>query len=109
MWIEAFWTSLHNIFQVFETMCYQFFSKEHASRTSPRNIIGRNPSIVIPLLANQDFTTMLYEWALRLHENRWNRSTWNRYPCPFETFLFGSSVNGEERGYFCFGIETNER
>jgi len=32
---------------------------KQVSRTSSRNIIGRNPSIVIPLLANQDLTHML--------------------------------------------------
>ena len=31
----------------------------NAIRTNSRNIIGRNPSIVIPLLANQDLTPML--------------------------------------------------
>ena len=30
-----------------------------AFRTNFRNIIGRNPSMVIPLLANQDLTPML--------------------------------------------------
>ena len=30
-----------------------------AFRTNSRNIIGRNPSMVIPLLANQDLTLML--------------------------------------------------
>ena len=34
-------------------------------RTNSRNIIGRNPSMVIPLLANQDLTSMLHEWHLR--------------------------------------------
>ena len=29
------------------------------SQTNYRNIIGRNPSMVIPLLANQDLTPML--------------------------------------------------
>ena len=32
-----------------------------AFRTNSRNIIGRNPSMVIPLLANQDLTPMLSE------------------------------------------------
>ena len=32
-----------------------------AFRTNSRNIIGRNPSMVIPLLANQDLTPMLTE------------------------------------------------
>ena len=31
-----------------------------AFRTNSRNIIGRNPSMVIPLLANQDLTPMLF-------------------------------------------------
>ena len=31
-----------------------------AFRTNSRNTIGRNPSMVIPLLANQDLTPMLY-------------------------------------------------
>ena len=31
----------------------------NAFRTNSRNIIGRNPSMVIPLLANQDLTLML--------------------------------------------------
>ena len=30
-----------------------------AFRTNSRNIFGRNPSMVIPLLANQDLTPML--------------------------------------------------
>ena len=32
-----------------------------AFRTNSRNIIGRNPSMVIPLLSNQDLTPMLKE------------------------------------------------
>ena len=47
-------------------MYYQFFRKEstlftkkHASRMISHNIIGRIPSMGIPLLANQDLTPML--------------------------------------------------
>ena len=47
-------------------MCYQFFAKNvhylppiHASRANSGNIVGRNPLMVIPLLANQDLTSML--------------------------------------------------
>ena len=50
-------------------MCYQFLHKKYnfyhqdtfldAFPTNSRNIIGRNPSMVIPLLANQDLTPML--------------------------------------------------
>ena len=41
---------------------YTFYHKNtflDAFRTNSRNIIGRNPSMVIPLLANQDLTPML--------------------------------------------------
>ena len=33
----------------------------YANNSTSRNIIGRNPSMVIPLLANQDLTPMLIE------------------------------------------------
>ena len=42
---------------------YNFYLKNtllDAFRTNSRNIIGRNPSMVIPLLANQDLTPMLF-------------------------------------------------
>ena len=41
---------------------YNFYHQNtlpHAFRTNSRNIIGRNPSMVIPLLANQDMNAML--------------------------------------------------
>ena len=41
---------------------YNFYHQNtflDAFRTNSRNIIGRNPSMVIPLLANQDLTPML--------------------------------------------------
>ena len=41
---------------------YNFYHQStllDAFRTNSRNTIGRNPSIVIPLLANQDLTPML--------------------------------------------------
>ena len=41
---------------------YNFYHRNtllDAFRTNPRNIIGRNPSMAIPLLANQDLTPML--------------------------------------------------
>ena len=41
---------------------YNFYHRNRlldAFRTNSRNIIGRNPSMVIPLLANQDLTPML--------------------------------------------------
>ena len=42
---------------------YNFYHQNtllDAFRTNSRNIIGRNPSMVIPLLANQDLTPMLF-------------------------------------------------
>ena len=49
----------------------QFSPPKHASnentfQTNSRNIIGRNPSMVIPLLANQDLTPMLSRAWLQL-------------------------------------------
>ena len=61
---------MQNIFQLFETVLsvssqrkYNFYHQNtliDAFRTNSCNIIGRNPSMVIPLLANQDLTPMLY-------------------------------------------------
>ena len=52
-------------------MCYQLLRKESTFlppntlldvfRTNSRNILGRNPAMVIPLLANQDLTPMLIQ------------------------------------------------
>ena len=45
---------------------YNFYHQNtilDAFRTNSRNIIGRNPSMVIPLLATQDLTPML-GWGL---------------------------------------------
>ena len=46
---------------------YNFYHQNtllDAFRTNSRSIIGRNPSMVIPLLANQDLTPMLFEGGL---------------------------------------------
>ena len=43
---------------------YNFYHQNtllDAFRTNSRNTIGRNPSMVIPLLANQDLTPMLVD------------------------------------------------
>ena len=48
---------------------YNFYHKNtllDAFRTNSRSIIGRNPSMVIPLLANQDLTPMLCEHVYHL-------------------------------------------
>ena len=47
---------------------YNFYHQStllDAFRTNSRNVIGRNLSMVIPLLANQDLTPMLL-WILRM-------------------------------------------
>ena len=41
------------------TFCHQNMLL-NAYRTNSRNIIGKNPSMVIPLLAKQDLTPLLY-------------------------------------------------
>ena len=49
---------------------YKFYHQNtllDAFRTNSRNIIGRNPSMVSPLLTNQDVTPMLSEqWVAQL-------------------------------------------
>ena len=48
---------------------YNFYHQNtllDAFRMNSRNIIGRNPLIVIPLLANQDFTLVLIVLVLDL-------------------------------------------
>ena len=47
---------------------YNFYHQNtllDAFRTNSRNIIGRNSSMVIPLLANQDLMPMLYRVSLK--------------------------------------------
>ena len=39
-----------------------------AFRTNSRNIIGRNPSMVIPLLASQDLTPMLVQALILIYQ-----------------------------------------
>ena len=41
-----------------------------AFRKNSRNIIGRNPSMVIPLLANQDLTAMLVGYQRNHHRRK---------------------------------------
>ena len=44
---------------------YNFYHQNsllNAFRTDSRNIIGRNPSMVIPLLANQDLAPVTYQF-----------------------------------------------
>ena len=50
------------VLSVYSEREYNFYHQNtllDAFRMNSRNIIGRNPSIVIPLLANQDLTPML--------------------------------------------------
>ena len=51
------------VLSVFSQRKYTFYYQNtllNAFRTNSRNIMGRNPSMVIPLLANQDLTPMLH-------------------------------------------------
>ena len=41
-----------------------------AFRAKSRNIIGRNPSMVIPLLANQDLMSMLLQTVLKFENTK---------------------------------------
>ena len=52
---------------------YNFYHQNtllDAFRTNSRNIIGRNPSMVIPLLANQDLTPVLRTSALMTNKEQ---------------------------------------
>ena len=40
------------------------FTPKHVSRANPHNGIGRNPSMVTPLLANQNLTPMLQQTGM---------------------------------------------
>ena len=51
------------VLSVFSQRKYTFYLQNmllDEFRTNSRNIIGRNPSMVIPMLANQDLTPMLH-------------------------------------------------
>ena len=51
------------VLSVFLQRKYNFYHQStllDAFRTNSRNNIGRNPAMVIPLLANQDLTPMLF-------------------------------------------------
>ena len=66
MWTEVFWTCLQifshypklYVISVFAKKVH-FLPPKHAFQTNSSNIIGRNHSMVIPLLANQDLTPIL--------------------------------------------------
>ena len=52
---------------VFLQRKYSFYHQNtpfDASRLNSRNIIGRHPSMAVPLLANQDLTPMLFKLTL---------------------------------------------
>ena len=41
MWIEAFWTCLQNVFQLFETMSFKYFCKESTLFTPKNTLLER--------------------------------------------------------------------
>ena len=62
MLVKYFSTIRNYVLSVFSQRKYTFYHQSKllgAFRKNSRNIIGRNPSMVIPLLANQDLTPML--------------------------------------------------
>ena len=64
---------------------YNFYHQNtllDAFRTNSSNIIGRNPSMVIPLLANQDLTPMLNNrglafWRLNFNVYEFQSLSWD--------------------------------
>ena len=62
---KYFSTIRNYVLSVFSQRKYIFYHQNtllDAFRTNSRNVIGKNPSMVIPLLANQDLTPMLMQW-----------------------------------------------
>ena len=61
--LEKYFSIIRNyVLSVSSQRKYNFYHRNtllDAFRTNSRNIIGGNPSMVIPLLANQDFTPLL--------------------------------------------------
>ena len=58
------------VLSVFLQRKYNFYHQNtllDAFQTNSCNIIGRNPSMVVPLLANQDLTPMLGKTKLQLY------------------------------------------
>ena len=58
----------HYVLSVFSQRKYNFCHQNKlldAFRTNSRSISGRNPSMVIPLLANQDLTPMFCVLGIR--------------------------------------------
>ena len=63
MLAEYFSIIRNYVLSVFSQRKYSFYHQNtlpDAFRTNSRNVIDRNPSMVIPLLANQDLTLMLF-------------------------------------------------
>ena len=104
------WNRL-NMFEMFfnysKLWVISFFAKKvhylppkHASRRNSRNTIGRNPSMMIPLLANQDLTPMLRRWATSSTNLVCNSSfsfyrlpCWSSNPLPGKTLLISQVVH----------------
>ena len=61
--LPKYYSSIRNyVLSVSSQRKYNFYHKNtlvYAFRTNSRKIIGRNPSMVIPLQANEDLTLML--------------------------------------------------
>ena len=70
MLAKYFSTIRNYVLSVSSQTKYNFYHQNtllDAFRTNSRNIIGRNPSMVIPLLANQDLTPMLAQVKVVRH------------------------------------------
>jgi len=97
MWIEAFWACLQNIrnylLSVLSQRKYTFYHQNtllNAVRTNSRNIIGRNSSMVIPLLANQHLTPILPELqpSMRSYYNQEQNGKWENLATESKTYFF---------------------
>ena len=79
---------------------YNFYHQStllDAFRTNSRNIIGRNPSMVVPLLANQDLTPMLFR--LHLTNSDYLQSIYQSIDFSnFKILYSPRKVGGQQRG-----------
>ena len=98
IWIEAFWTCLQDIFQLFETMCYQFPCKESALFTTQTLFWLLFERILTTLLAG-----VLRRWFLCNPIKIWRLCSLKLCSGIFHTLTFRNQRHGLVYGGYGFG------
>ena len=106
MWTEAFWICLQNIFQLFETMCYQFFSQRKYTIYHQNTLLER---ILATLRRFRSSTSASTSFQLR------NRSTHIERESPSQLVLeeavqyeFLSKSRTEQNEFGIYNIGKNK-